>query len=359
MPTLEELQKSHFQLLVVIVNRKDGEKATHALQERHCRFQISCLAHGTSGSELMDMLGFGTVDKAVIVCLIPSFRNPDLMAELTAELKLSKAGKGIAFTVPISGISVPIIRFIETISHDNTAYAPHGDARSHGHDSHDGHFGHDGGGRGGEQMGRNAEGGAGGTGSTGGTAGEHAGSAGGAGANGAGDSDHASGSGNAGGIGADSAGGAWDRRGAGGGFAGGRGDFFGGRLGERFAQRAEMVGKWHSAMENEVNKMSGNTSHDVIIAVVNKGNSQELVEVAKSAGARGGTVLNGRRTGMGGAANIFGMSVQAEKEIVAIIVSREIKHGVMKAINESFGFHNEAHGIVFSMPVDSVAGIEQ
>ncbi|MDR1440373.1 MAG: P-II family nitrogen regulator [Clostridiales bacterium] len=112
-------------------------------------------------------------------------------------------------------------------------------------------------------------------------------------------------------------------------------------------------------MENEVHRMSGNTSHDVIIAVVNKGNSQELVEAAKAAGARGGTVLNGRRTGMGGAANIFGMPIQAEKEIVAIIVSREIKHNVMKAINESFGFHNEAHGIVFSMPVDSVTGIEQ
>ncbi|MDR3019452.1 MAG: P-II family nitrogen regulator, partial [Treponema sp.] len=97
--------------------------------------------------------------------------------------------------------------------------------------------------------------------------------------------------------------------------------------------------------------------HDLIISVVNHGNSDELMNTAHKAGARGGTVIHARGDAHQGAVKFFGISVQDEKELILILAGRDNKTAVMKAICEAHGLNTEAQGIIFSLPVDNVMGL--
>ena len=98
-------------------------------------------------------------------------------------------------------------------------------------------------------------------------------------------------------------------------------------------------------------------THDLIIVVVNHGYSDELMNTARAAGASGGTVINARGQAHEGAVKFFGISVQDEKEIILILTSREKKVPIMQAVCEAHGLNSQAHGIVFSLPVDDVMGL--
>lgn len=97
---------------------------------------------------------------------------------------------------------------------------------------------------------------------------------------------------------------------------------------------------------------------ELVIAVVNQGYSEEVMAAARPAGATGGTVLHSRRVGAEETLAFWGISVQAEKEIVTILCRREEKTAVMQAIAKSCGMRSEAQGIVLSVPVEAVAGLE-
>ena len=82
------------------------------------------------------------------------------------------------------------------------------------------------------------------------------------------------------------------------------------------------------------------------------------MDAAKSAGARGGTVLHARGTGAREAETFFGITVQEEKEIVMILVPTEIKCDVLHAIYHAIGLNTPGQGIAFSMPVDEIVGLD-
>ncbi|MDR3354223.1 MAG: hypothetical protein LBO21_04240 [Synergistaceae bacterium] len=97
--------------------------------------------------------------------------------------------------------------------------------------------------------------------------------------------------------------------------------------------------------------------YDMILSVVNQGYVKELMESAKAAGARGGTVLHGRKVGMDEDAKFFGISVQLEKDIVAILVNHDKKNEIMRAITQSCGMNTDAQGVVVALPVDEIEGL--
>lgn len=58
------------------------------------------------------------------------------------------------------------------------------------------------------------------------------------------------------------------------------------------------------------------------------------------------------------AMQFWGISLQSEKEIVAILVPKAEKMALMRAIEEHCGMQSEAQGFVLSLPVDDVVGLE-
>ena len=98
-------------------------------------------------------------------------------------------------------------------------------------------------------------------------------------------------------------------------------------------------------------------NHEVIIAIVNSGFAEEAMEVAKANGARGGTIINARGVAKEEAAAFFGIAFHADKEIVMIVVEKEVRNDILNALYKEMGMDKKAHGIVFSLPVSDVAGM--
>lgn len=97
--------------------------------------------------------------------------------------------------------------------------------------------------------------------------------------------------------------------------------------------------------------------YSLIAAIINRGYSGEVMDVARNAGARGGTIINSRRIGTEEAASFWGLNVLDEKEILLIISTNDNKKKIMTEISEKCGINSDANGLVISMPVENVIGL--
>ena len=98
-------------------------------------------------------------------------------------------------------------------------------------------------------------------------------------------------------------------------------------------------------------------NHEVIFAIVNSGYAEDAMEVAREQGVRGGTILNARGVAREQEAAFFGINIQAEKEILMMVVDKDIRDNVLNALYKQMGMGKKAQGIVFSLPVSDVAGL--
>lgn len=104
--------------------------------------------------------------------------------------------------------------------------------------------------------------------------------------------------------------------------------------------------------------MAANVKYELVVCIVNAGFSQEVVELARAAGAKGGTIIRGRGTANPEAEEFFGLTIQPDKEILLILVPSDIKDAVLKAIYKDGGLNQEAQGIAFSLPVNRTTSIK-
>ena len=228
-----DLKKILLKALVVIQDRDESQRVAEFFRQFHGNHLLyQYWAEGTASSEILDYLGLGKTEKVVTLCLTPNIMIPKLLAEVCKEFKIYAPGNGIAFIMPLSGVSNPIFKMLNE----------------------------------------------------------------------------------------------------------------------------EAIEGIKKEIESEVEKVRGTLSHDMIISVVNIGYSEELMTAAKAAGATGGTVIHARRVGEQSV--LWGISVQAEKEVVAILTRHENKLEIMKAISQQCGATTEAQGLIFAMPVETVAGID-
>lgn len=107
---------------------------------------------------------------------------------------------------------------------------------------------------------------------------------------------------------------------------------------------------------NEVKKVS-EYPYVLLTVIVDKGNTDAVMDAARSAGAKGGTVVNAKGTGAEFTEKFFGVSIAAEKEIVYIVAKRADRDAIMHAIMAQSGLDSDAHACVFSLPVDRIAGL--
>ncbi|WP_461246174.1 P-II family nitrogen regulator [Treponema sp. R6D11] len=223
-------------LIFFIVDRRNANTVSDVCTEENVRFHFTSLGKGTASSDVLNLLGIGSSEKAVIICLEQEVGVPLLMKEVRKKLKNYGPGAGIAFSVPLSAINDPILLiFKQSILKNEKITAD--DIKSEG--------------------------------------------------------------------------------------------------------------------ENMADKYS----HDLIISIINQGFSDELMNTAREAGATGGTIIHSRGTAHRGAVKVFGVSVQDEKELILILTARKNKETIMRSICENHGLNSKAQGIIFSVPVDNVTGL--
>jgi hypothetical protein len=231
-----EAEKPRLKFIFFIVDWNKVNIVSDVFVEEKVRFYFVSMAQGTANSEILDLLGFGATDKAVITCLEQEIGVPVLLKEVRKKLNGYGPGAGIAFTVPLSAINDPVLLIFKQSINKN--------------------------------------------------------------------------------------------------------------------KKITVVNE-----KTEGENMSEKFTHDLIMCIVNQGYTDELMDTARAAGARGGTVLHARGSAHHGAVKFFGVSVQAEKEMILILTDRKTKVIIMQAISEKYGLSSEAQGLVFSLPVDSMTGL--
>lgn len=232
-----EKRKSEHRMLLLITTPKLAEKAAALFETGRVPVQYRFHGQGTASSEIMETLGLGSVDKIILLSMMPRVFADRMLKKLRKELRLGSSNSGIAVTIPISGGNGKLIKLLESL----------------------------------EQVGGDAA--------------------------------------------------------------------------PSFFERSSMF-------------MSDSNCYVMILTIVDQGFSEEVMSAARPAGATGGTVFNSRRLVNEDTMKFWGMSVQQEREIVAIIAEAENKVAIMQAINERCGIRSEAKGIVLSMPVDRVMGMD-
>lgn len=224
----------HFKLLITIVDRGKGGKAVDLYRAHHLHFDFACLGAGTASSKILNYFGLDETAKELVWTLAPVSRIPGLLPEIRRVLDLDTPGKGILFTIPLTGISAQIPPVLIKPEYQ----------------------------------------------------------------------------------------------------------------------------KEEPTMEESKTAPQGHP-YQLILTIVNRGSSDQVMEAARTAGARGGTVINARRVGYEDVQNLLGFTLQPEKEIVAILVPTQQKLPVMQAINRDAGLKTDCRGVLFSLPVDDIMGLQE
>lgn len=222
--------KPSIRMLMLITTPKLADKAGELFHANAVPVHYRLAARGTASNEMMDILGLGDVDKRMLASLLPKSLSDDILKKLKKALKIGTVNSGIAFTVPLSGVSNLMLRMMQ-----------------------------------------------------------------------------------------------------------------------------QLDGTEHSAAKEEHKDMK----YAMIAAIVNQGYCDDVVAAARAAGARGGTVLHSRSVGEEEAMQVWGLSVQEEKEIVLIVATAEQKHTIMQAIGDKCGVRSPAAGIVLSLPIDNAIGLSE
>lgn len=94
-----------------------------------------------------------------------------------------------------------------------------------------------------------------------------------------------------------------------------------------------------------------------ITVVVDRGKAQDVMSLARAKGAKGGTIIHGRGSGEKEIHKIFGIEVEEEKELVFILVPKDLSEAITAELVEKLELNQQNKGILFIEDVVSVVGL--
>ncbi|GMO25422.1 MAG: P-II family nitrogen regulator [Termitinemataceae bacterium] len=207
--------------------------------QESCLLSFVSKGDGTASSEITDLLGLGSSEKAVFTGIVQAGQTPRIIQGVRKVMGAGTTGAGIAFTIPLSGITARIFSMFEENAVNSNEMFPSGQEKSE--------------------------------------------------------------------------------------------------------ENKKMIG---IEIKNEM-----------IISILNRGNSDAFMTEARKAGARGGTVISARGISQNVIKKFFKMSVQDEKEIIFILAEKGQSADIMNAVKIDFGAESKAAGVIFSLPVDRVMSL--
>lgn len=113
---------SHDQLFwaTAIVDRGKGQGAAAVFREMQADLLLGIRGRGTASSALMDCLGLDEPEKDIVAGLADGHTAAKLLRALGEKLNISRPGRGIAFTLPLSGISLAVSKQIKSHSQEGS-----------------------------------------------------------------------------------------------------------------------------------------------------------------------------------------------------------------------------------------------
>jgi nitrogen regulatory protein PII len=95
----------------------------------------------------------------------------------------------------------------------------------------------------------------------------------------------------------------------------------------------------------------------LLVAIVDKNMADEAIDIAKENGAGGVTHLNGAGIGLNEKKTFFGLTYERQESVLLFVLEKSTSLKVMKALNRRLKLEESGAGIIFTMPIDHLAGI--
>lgn len=110
-----------YQLLMLIATPKLAEAAADMFLKSALPIQYRLKAEGTASSEIMDTLGLGSIDKSVIISMVPKSFGDSMLYKLHSQLRLDAVNSGIAFTIPLTAASKLLFNMMNKTAEESEA----------------------------------------------------------------------------------------------------------------------------------------------------------------------------------------------------------------------------------------------
>lgn len=96
----------------------------------------------------------------------------------------------------------------------------------------------------------------------------------------------------------------------------------------------------------------------LIMAPVKTDKTDKVIDAAKQAGATGATIIPARGTGIHEAKTFFGLTLEAQTDIIMFLIEEHAVQDILDAIKIAGKFHKPGTGIAFVLPVEQMIGLE-
>ncbi|MGI6071845.1 MAG: hypothetical protein ACOX75_02350 [Lachnospiraceae bacterium] len=106
-----------------------------------------------------------------------------------------------------------------------------------------------------------------------------------------------------------------------------------------------------------VPKMKNEYKHNLIMINVGRSYTDQVVQVARRAGATGGTVIRGRLVEDGDLQEYLQIEMEQERDIIFILAPAAAGAQIMSDINNEFGIKTLANAIISALPVEKALKI--
>jgi len=100
-----------------------------------------------------------------------------------------------------------------------------------------------------------------------------------------------------------------------------------------------------------------NIMYNSITAIVEKGRAEDVIDAATKAGAKGGTIINARGSGIHETSKVFAMEIEPEKEIVMIISKNDKTEAIIASIRKELEMDKPGNGIIFTQDINKTYGL--
>ena len=100
--------------------------------------------------------------------------------------------------------------------------------------------------------------------------------------------------------------------------------------------------------------MENQSKNSLILVTCVRGSADQIMVTAREQGARGGTVIKARWSGMEELERGYDLELTAERDIVAIVVPNDKREAIMEAVNAAHGLRTPEQAMTCSAPIEQL-----
>lgn len=119
----------------------------------------------------------------------------------------------------------------------------------------------------------------------------------------------------------------------------------------------EQEGNHGQIVTSTAQRSEGESVFKKLTVIVDRGVSDDVMDIARKAGVRGGTILHGRCVGAEVATKLFGVEIEPEKELVIILMPDDLVDEVVQALSQELHLDEPGKGILFVEPILDARGL--